>query len=73
LIQERVRSDIAAEKAREGVSAASSGSGRNPIGSLRKCLQFVAEGRSYRLISRELGLSKNTVLEIIKRNRAMPA
>jgi hypothetical protein len=31
----------------------------------------VAEGRSYRLIARELGLSKNTVLEIVKRNRAM--
>jgi putative DNA-invertase from lambdoid prophage Rac len=30
-------------------------------------------GRSYRLISRELGLSKNTVLEIVKRNRAMSA
>ena len=28
---------------------------------------------SYRLISRELGLSKNTVLEIVKRNRAMSA
>jgi DNA-binding Lrp family transcriptional regulator len=29
--------------------------------------------RSYRLISRELELSKNTVLEIVKRNRAMSA
>lgn len=27
-------------------------------------------GRSYRLIGRELGLSKNTVAEIVKRSRA---
>jgi len=33
----------------------------------------VAEGRSYRLIGRELGLSKNTVVGIIKRNRAPSA
>jgi putative DNA-invertase from lambdoid prophage Rac len=30
----------------------------------------VAQGRSYRLIGRELGLSKNTVAEIVKRARA---
>ncbi|MGA9012088.1 MAG: hypothetical protein WB509_06315 [Acetobacteraceae bacterium] len=28
---------------------------------------------SYRPIARELGLSKNTILEIVKRNRAMSA
>jgi DNA-binding CsgD family transcriptional regulator len=33
-------------------------------------LALVNAGRSYRLIGRELGLSKNTVLEIVKRNRA---
>jgi DNA invertase Pin-like site-specific DNA recombinase len=38
-----------------------------------KVLALVADGRSYRLIARELGLSKNTVLEIVKRNRAMSA
>jgi DNA-binding NarL/FixJ family response regulator len=38
-----------------------------------KVLALVAEGRSYRLIGRELGLSKNTVVEIIKRNRAPSA
>jgi putative DNA-invertase from lambdoid prophage Rac len=36
-------------------------------------LALVAAGRSYRLISRELGLSKNTILAIVKRNRAMSA
>jgi DNA invertase Pin-like site-specific DNA recombinase len=29
----------------------------------------VAEGRSYRWIARDLGLSKNTVLDVVKRNR----
>jgi len=38
-----------------------------------KVLALVAEGRSYRLIGRELGLSKNTVVGIIKRNRAPSA
>jgi DNA-binding CsgD family transcriptional regulator len=28
-----------------------------------------AEGRSYRWIARDLGISKNTVADIVKRNR----
>ena len=35
-----------------------------------KVLALVAQGRSYRLIGREVGLSKNTVAGIVKRNRA---
>jgi DNA-binding CsgD family transcriptional regulator len=35
-------------------------------------LALVAQGRSYRLIGRELGLSKNTVAGIIKRHRSGP-
>jgi DNA-binding NarL/FixJ family response regulator len=35
-----------------------------------KVLALVADGRSYRPIARELDLIKNTVLEIVKRNRA---
>jgi putative DNA-invertase from lambdoid prophage Rac len=35
-----------------------------------KVLALVADGRSYRPIARELDLSKNNVLEIVKRNRA---
>jgi putative DNA-invertase from lambdoid prophage Rac len=31
---------------------------------------LVAKGRSYRLIGREVGLSKNTVADIVKRHRA---
>ncbi|MCY4326538.1 MAG: helix-turn-helix domain-containing protein [Rhodobacteraceae bacterium] len=34
-----------------------------------KVLQAVEDGRSYRWIARDLGISKNTVLAIVKRNR----
>ena len=34
-----------------------------------KVLALIAQGRSYRLIGREVGLSKNTVADIVKRNR----
>jgi hypothetical protein len=38
-----------------------------------KVLALVGNGRSYRLIGRELGLSKNTVAEIVKRSRVTSA
>jgi transposase len=39
-----------------------------------KVLKLVGEGQSYREISHRLGLSKNTVLDIVKRDRVkMPA
>jgi DNA-binding CsgD family transcriptional regulator len=34
-----------------------------------KVIALVAKGRSYRLIGREVGLSKNTVADIVKRGR----
>jgi DNA-binding NarL/FixJ family response regulator len=37
-----------------------------------KVLGLALEGRSYRLIGGELGLSENTVAEIIKRKGATP-
>jgi len=36
-------------------------------------LALVAQGRSYRLVGRELGLSKNTVAGIVRRKRAASA
>jgi putative DNA-invertase from lambdoid prophage Rac len=36
-------------------------------------MALVKQGRSYRLIGREVGLSKNTVVDIVKRNRAVSA
>ncbi len=38
-----------------------------------KILALAAAGGSFRLIGRELGLSKNTVGGIVKRDRAAPA
>ena len=34
-----------------------------------KVIQSVTDGRSYRWIARDLGISKNTVLDIMKRHR----
>lgn len=35
-----------------------------------KVIEAVGEGRSYRWIARDLGISKNTVSEKVKRHRA---
>src|SRR4051812_48553693 len=73
LLQERIRSGIAAAKAR------GKRLGRQPGQRLKsdrlapKALALVAKGRSYRLVGREVGLSKNTVAEIVKRRRATVA
>ncbi|MDJ1241538.1 DNA resolvase, partial [Escherichia coli] len=37
---------------------------------LPKVVAMRAEGRSYRWIARELGISKNTVTDIVQRHRA---
>jgi DNA invertase Pin-like site-specific DNA recombinase len=69
LIQERIRSGIASAKAR------GKRLGRQPRQRPKsdrvapKALALVDARRSYRLIGRKLGLRKNTVLEIVKRNR----
>jgi putative DNA-invertase from lambdoid prophage Rac len=69
LIQERVRSGMAAAKARG--KRLGRQAGQRPSDRLApKVLALAAQGRSYRLIGRELGLSKNTVAEIVKRARA---
>src|SRR6516164_720071 len=73
LIQERIRSGIAAAKARGKRLGRQSGQRPKSDRLAPKVLALVRQGRSYRLISRELGLSKNTVLEIVKRNRAISA
>ena len=37
-----------------------------------KVLHAVDDGRSYRWTAHDLGISKNTVADIVKRNRANP-
>jgi putative DNA-invertase from lambdoid prophage Rac len=73
LIQERIRSGIAAAKARGKRLGRQPGQRPKSDRLAPKVLALVAAGRSYRLIGRELGLSKNTVGEIVKRNRAASA
>ena len=72
LIQERIRSGMAAAKARGQRFGRQLG--QRPSDRLApRVLALVAQGRSYRLIGRELGLSKNTVADIVKRTRAASA
>jgi putative DNA-invertase from lambdoid prophage Rac len=73
LIQERVRSGLAAAKARGKRLGRQPGQRPKSDRLAPKVLALVGKGRSYRLIGRELGLSKNTVAEIVKRARLRPA
>jgi putative DNA-invertase from lambdoid prophage Rac len=80
LIRERIKSGMARAKAtieRDGHFVTKAGKVRKSIGRQagerpsdkheRKVLDLHREGLSYRLIGRNLGMSKNTVMEIIKR------
>jgi DNA invertase Pin-like site-specific DNA recombinase len=69
LISERVKSGMAAAKARGKVLGRQPGQRPKADRLGAKVLALVAEGRSYRLIGRQLGLSKNTVNDIVKRSR----
>jgi len=69
LLRERVRSGIAAARKRGVVFGRRSGQRVKADRFAPKVLQLVGEGQSYREISHRLGLSKNTVLGIVKRNR----
>jgi putative DNA-invertase from lambdoid prophage Rac len=70
LIQERIRFP-ASPLRRRAASASAASPGQRPKSDrlAPKVLALVGNGRSYRLIGRELGLSKNTVAEIVKRSR----
>lgn len=73
LLRERVRSGLAAAKARGKTLGRQPGQRPKSDRLAPKVLALVAQGRSYRLIGRELGLSKNTVAAILKRARDTPA
>lgn len=72
LISERVKSGMAAAKARGKILGRRTGQRPKADRLGAKVLALVAEGQSYRLIGRQLGLSKNTVNDIVKRNRTPP-
>jgi putative DNA-invertase from lambdoid prophage Rac len=69
LLSERVKSGLAAARARGKKLGRQPG--QRPIANklADKDTTAVAEGRSYRWIARDLAISKNTVLEIMKRHR----
>ncbi|PWC85522.1 DNA resolvase [Azospirillum sp. TSH100] len=73
LLRERVRSGLAAAKARGKTLGRQPGQRPKSDRLAPKVLALVEVGRSYRLIGRELGLSKNTVVDIVKRHRAVQA
>ncbi len=70
LLSERVKSGLAAARARGKKLGRQLGQRPKSDKLAPKVVQSVAEGRSYRWIARDLGISKNTVLDIVKRNRA---
>ncbi len=69
LTQGRIRSGIAAAKTRGKRLGRQPGQRPKSDRLAPKVLALVEKGRSYRLIGREVGLSKNTVADIVKRDR----
>jgi len=71
LIQERIRSGIAAAKARGKRLGRQAGQRPKSDRLAPRVMALVEKGRSYRLIGREVGLSKNTVADIVRRHRTI--
>ncbi len=70
LTVERIRSGIAAAKERGKRLGRQPGQRPKSDRLAPKVLALIAQGRSYQLVGREVGLSKNTVAGIVRRNRA---
>jgi putative DNA-invertase from lambdoid prophage Rac len=66
LIRDRVKSGLAAAKSR-GVALGRQVGQRPSDKKAKKVLQLHSDGLSYRLIARNVGLSKNTVMDIVRR------
>lgn len=69
LLRERIRSGIAAAKARGKVFGRQLGERPKSDRLAPKVLALLEEGRSYRFIARDLKISKNTVMSIAHRSR----
>jgi len=69
LLSERVKSGLAAARARGKKLGRQPGQRPKSDKLAPKVIELVADGRSYRWIARDLGISKNTVGEIIKMHR----
>ena len=70
MLSERVRSGLAAARARGRKLGRQTGDRPKSDRLAPRVLALVAEGRSYRWIARDLGLSKNTVTAIVGRSKA---
>ena len=73
LLRERVRSGIAAARKRGVVFGRQLGQRVKADRHAPRVLKLVEAGQSYREISHRLGISKNTVLSIVKRDRSQSA
>jgi len=71
LISERVKSGLAAAKARGKKLGRQPGQRPKSDRLGPEVVALVNEGRSYRWIARDLGISKNTVTDIVKRTRQL--
>lgn len=69
LISERVKSGLSAAKARGKILGRQKGQRPKSDRLAPKVRLLREEGRSYRWIARDLGISKNTVMAIVKRDR----
>lgn len=69
LISERVKSGLAAAKARGKKLGRQFGVRPRSDRLAPQVMELIEEGRSYRWIARDLAISKNTVADIAKRNR----
>jgi putative DNA-invertase from lambdoid prophage Rac len=69
LIRDRVKSGLAAARAR-GVKLGRQHGQRPSDKKAKRVLAMRKDGLSYRLIGRNVGLSKNTVMEIVRRDTA---
>jgi putative DNA-invertase from lambdoid prophage Rac len=70
LLRERIRSGIAAAKARGKTFGRKAGNCPKSDRLTPKVLCLREKGRSYRFIAKELNLSKNTVMGIVHRHQA---
>lgn len=69
LLSERVKSGLAAAKARGKKLGRQKGQRSKADRSAPKVLEMIEEGRSYRWIAHDLAISKNTVGDLVKRQR----
>lgn len=69
LHSERVKSGLAAARARGKQLGQQPGRRPKSDKLTPKVLQAIADSRSYRWIARDLSISKNTVTDIVKRHR----